>query len=143
KVTGATYLLAANSQGITLYDLRSATPALSGVRVIPIDAVGPITAPAGVTLTNLPVVPGFDGGLFAVGDRTQTDLAVLRWDLLAGQVDGGLVVDTNFDPRIVNVPDSGVPDAGGTDGGAPDGGSGGSPGGGGGGNGGPGIPVEH
>jgi len=141
SVTSATYLLAANNQGVTLYDLRSATPTLGGIRIIPFDAVGPITGPAGVAVTNLPVGAGFPSGFFAVGDRTQTDLAELRWDVLAGQVDGGLVVDTIFDPRVVYLPDSGVPDAG-IDAGV-DGGTGGTPGGGGGGPNGPGIPVEH
>ncbi|HET9155694.1 MAG TPA: hypothetical protein VFN91_03440 [Myxococcaceae bacterium] len=142
SVTTATYLLAANNQGVTLYDLRSGTPVLGGIRIIPFDAVGPITGPAGVAVTNLPVGTGFPKGFFAVGDRTQTDLAELRWDVLAGQVDGGLTIDTLFDPRVVFLPDSGLPDAG-VDGGVSDGGSGGTPGGGGGGPVGPGIPVEH
>jgi len=139
SVTDATYLLAANNQGLTLYDLRSVTPVLSGIRIIPSDAVGPITAPAGVALTNLPIDGGFPGGVVAVGDRTQTDLALLRWDQLAAQVDGGLVVDTTFDPRG----GSGLPDGGSPDAGPPDSGTGGTPGGGGGGPQGPGIPVEH
>ena len=83
--------------------------------MIPVDAVGPITAPAGVAVTNLAVDPGFPGGVIAVGDRTQTDLALLRWDLLASQVDGGLVIDTSFDPRGSSdggLPDGGVPDWG-------------------------------
>jgi len=147
SVTAATYLLAANGQGLTLYDLRSTAQADSGVRLIPFDAMGPITAPAGVALTNLPIdLPvdgGFPGGVVAVGDRTNTDLALLRWDRIASQVDGGLAVDTTFDPRTAFL-DGGTPDGGVPDAGAPDGGSGG--GGGttpGGGPMGPGIPVEH
>ena len=140
--TTASYLLAANGQGLTIYDLGSATPLTSAFRVIPSDAVSQVTAPAGVAVMNLPVVAGgFDGGLIAVGDRTQTDLALLQWDMLAGQVDGGLTVDPSFDPRVVSLPDAGVdgglPDAGAPDGGG-GGGNGGIPGGGG-----PGIPVDH
>jgi len=142
SVTDATYLLAANNHGLTIYDLHASPAASSGFRVIPFDAVGPITGPAGVAVMNLPVDAGFPGGLIAVGDRTQTDLALLRWDMLAGQVDGGLTVDTSFDPRVVSTTDGGVPDGGTPDGGAPDGG-GSSPGGGGGGPQGPGIPVDH
>jgi len=123
SVSNATYLLAANGQGLTLYDLRSATPASSGFRVIPFDAVGPISAPAGVAVTNLPVGSGFPGGVIAVGDRTQTDLALLRWDSLARQVDGGLIVNTGDGG---SGPDAGVPDGGAT----PDGGGGGGGGGG-------------
>jgi len=141
-VPAATYLLAANTQGITLYDLRSATPLNSAVRVIPYDTVGPITAPAGIALTNLPVNPTFDKGVVAVGDRTQTDLALLDWGLLAAQVDGGLTVDQSFDPRVVidggPVPDGGVPDSG-----VPDSGGGSNVSPGGGGPQGPGIPVDH
>jgi hypothetical protein len=143
-VPAATYLLAANGQGITLYDLKAATPALSGVRVIPVDAVGPITAPAGVSLTNLRVDPPFAKGVIAVGDRTQAGLALLDWGQLALQVDGGLSVDTSFDPRGP-VTDGGLPDGGVPDSGVPDSGSGGggnaTPGGGG--PQGPGIPVDH
>ena len=141
-VPAATYLLAANTQGITLYSLRSATPLNSAVRVIPYDTVGPITAPAGIALTNLAVNPTFDQGVFAVGDRTQTDLALLDWGLLAAQVDGGLTVDQSFDPRVVidggPVPDGGVPDSG-----VPDSGGGSNVSPGGGGPQGPGIPVDH
>jgi len=135
-VTSATYLLAANGQGITLYDLLSANPRGSGVRVIPYDAVGPITAPAGVSLTNLAVSP-FAQGVIAVGDRTQTDLALLDWGQLATQVDGGLTVDTTFDPRGP-VTDGGGPDSGVDSGTSPGVGppiAGGPLG--------PGVPVEH
>jgi len=141
SVPSATYLLAANSQGLTIYDLRSATPLSTAFRVIPFDTVGPITAPAGVALTNLAVDAGFPGGVIAVGDRTQTDLALLRWDVLANQVDGGLRVDTTFDPRgggSDGGTDGGVPDSG-----VPDGGGGGTPTVPGGGPQGPGIPVDH
>jgi hypothetical protein len=145
SVTNASYLLAANNgHGLTIYDLHGAPPASTGFRVIPSDAVGQVTAPAGVAVMNLPVdAGGFPGGLIAVGDRSKTDLALLQWDMLAGQVDGGLTVDTSFDPRVVSTADGGVPDGGTPDGGAPDGG-GSSPGGGGGGAPvGPGIPVDH
>jgi len=145
NVPSGAYLLAANSQGVTVYDLLN--PSLqSAFRVIPIDSVGPITAPAGVAVTNLAVSPTFAKGVFAVGDRTNTQLALLDWGLLTTQVDGGLrPPDTTFDPRgVVDAgPDGGVPDSG-----TPDGGGGG----GGGGNPsnpaaggplGPGIPVDH
>ena len=140
SVPGATYLLAANTQGLTVYDLRSITPLTSAFRVIPFDAVGPISAPAGVAQTNLPVGSGaFSSGVIAVGDRAQTDLALLGWGQLASQVDGGLVLDPSFDPR---GGDGGVPDGGVPDGGVPDGGGGGNPSGGRGPVG-PGIPVDH
>jgi len=140
-VPEVTYLLAANGQGLTIYNVDAPTPASSGFRVIPNDAVGPITAPAGVAVTNLPVGVAFPDGVIAVGDRTHTDLALLRWDLLATQVDGGLVIDSTFDPRDAgsSLPDGGRPD-GGTDGGSGGGGGGSS---GGGGPLGPGIPVDH
>lgn len=137
----ASYLLAANGQGLTVYDLNAAVPRSSGFRVIPVDAVGPITAPAGVAVTNLAVDAGFPGGVIAVGDRTQTDLALLRWDLLASQVDGGLVIDTGFDPR--GSSDGGLPDGGVPDSGTPDSGTGGGSPSNGGGPLGPGIPVDH
>jgi len=144
----ARYLLAANGQGITVYDLTRATPPATAFRVIPEDALGQITSPAGVAVTNLPAGAALPGGVIAVGDRTHTDLALVRWDLLAGQVDGGLVVDTTTDPR---GPGGGGPDAGCPDGGTPlsDGGCpapGPGPGGGpvpGAGPTGPGIPVDH
>ena len=139
--TSASYLLAANGQGLTVYDLNAAVPRSSGFRVIPVDAVGPITAPAGVAVTNLAVDAGFPGGVIAVGDRTQTDLALLRWDLLASQVDGGLVIDTGFDPR--GSSDGGLPDGGVPDSGTPDSGTGGGSPSNGGGPLGPGIPVDH
>jgi MYXO-CTERM domain-containing protein len=136
---GALYLLAANNQGITIYDLRSATPQAGAFRVIPQDDAGQqITSPAGVAVTNLPAGAALPQGVIAVGDRTLANLALVRWDDLAGLVDGGLVIDPTFDPRG----DGGFPD-----GGLPDGGDGG---GGGGGAGppsntpvGPGIPVDH
>jgi MYXO-CTERM domain-containing protein len=137
---GVLYLLAANSQGLTVYDLLSANPRGGAFRVIPQDDAGAqITAPAGVAVTNLPAGAAFPEGVIAVGDRTQTDLALVRWDILAGQVDGGLVIDTTFDPRG----DGGFPD-----GGLPDGGGGLDGGGGGAGPPpntpiGPGIPVDH
>lgn len=135
----ARYLLAANGQGITIYDLLRVSPTQSAFRVIPEDALGQITAPAGVSVTNLPAGAALPGGVIAVGDRSQTDLALVRWDALAGQVDGGLVVDTTSDPR-------GSGDAGSSDGGAPDAGDGGNPSSGpgpGGGPMGPGIPVDN
>jgi len=146
NVPSRTYLLAANTQGITVYDLFSPTPLQSAFRVIPIDSVGPITAPAGVSVTNLAVNPTFRQGVFAVGDRTQTGLALLDWGLLANQVDGGpLTIDPIFDPRGLadggsdgGVPDSGTPDSGGGGGGGgnPNNPAAGGPLG-------PGIPVDH
>lgn len=149
NVPSGGYLLVASNQGITVYDLLNYDPLdpaptlQTAFRVIPIDSVGPITAPAGVSVTNLPVNPTFAKGVFAVGDRTQTDLALLDWDLLVNQVDGGLrTPDTSFDPRVVvdggPLPDGGVPDSG-----TPDGGGGGGNPSGGGGPLGPGIPVDH
>jgi len=136
----ARYLLAANGQGITVYDLLRATPPQSAFRVIPQDGLGQITAPAGIAVTNLPAGAALPAGVIAVGDRTQTDLALVRWDILAGQVDGGLVVDITSDPRGTGdggqPPDGGAPDAGG-DGGST---SGPPPGGG---PTGPGVPVDH
>jgi len=139
KVPARTYLLAANNQGVTVYDVLG--PLSSAIRVIPYDTVGQITGPAGVSVTNLQVDPTFRQGVFGVGDRTRTDLALLDWGLLAGQVDGGFIVfDTTFDPRVVVdgglVPDGGVPDSG-VDSGTPHNPSGG------GGPLGPGIPVDH
>jgi hypothetical protein len=143
SVTSATYLLVANGQGLTIYDLNAAVPPSSGFRVIPVDAVGSIGVPAGVAVTNLAVDAGFPGGVIAVGDRTQTDLALLRWDVLANQVDGGLVIDTTFDPRGAvtdgGLPDGGLPDSGVVDSGTPSGGGPSNVGG----PRGPGIPVEH
>ena len=139
-VPDATYLLAANGQGITVYDLLQANPLPGAFRVIPSDGVGPITAPAGIALTNLPVNATFGQGIIAVGDRSQNDLALLDWGQLALQVDGGLTVNTAFDPRGVptdgGLPDGGIPDSGSGGGGNP-----GNPGGGG--PQGPGIPVDH
>jgi MYXO-CTERM domain-containing protein len=143
SVPSATYLLAPNGFGLTIYDVS--VGASSGFIVIPVDQLGPVTAPAGVAVTNLAVDAGFPGGVIAVGDRTHTDLALLPWDQLAGQVDGGLFVDPNFDPRVAFL-DGGLPDGGIPDGGVPDGGSGGGGGGSGGSPGGPlgpGIPVDH
>jgi hypothetical protein len=144
NVPARTYLLAANTQGITIYDVVG--PLSSAIRVIPTDAVGPITAPAGVSVTNLAVNPTFRQGVFAVGDRTQTGLALLDWGFLASQVDGGFITfDTTFDPRgLVDggpVPDGGVPDSGIPDSGPGPGGNPSTPGGGG--PLGPGIPVDH
>jgi len=135
----ARYLLVANGQGITVYNLLSPNPLVNAFRAIPQDVVGSITAPAGIAVTNLPAGIALPAGVIAVGDRTQTDLAVIRWDVLAGIVDGGLTIDTTFDPRGGGGP---------PDGGAPDAGPGGSDGGGGPGpppSGpiGPGIPVDH
>jgi hypothetical protein len=143
NVPSGAYLLAANGQGLTVYDLLQPTQAAilqSAFRVIPIDSVGPITAPAGVSVTNLPVNPTFAKGVYAVGDRTNTQLALLDWGLLVNQVDGGLrLPDTTFDPRELadggsdgGVPDSGTPDSGG--GGNPSGGGGPLS---------PGIPVSY
>jgi MYXO-CTERM domain-containing protein len=145
SVPSATYLLVPNGFGLTIYDVSGG--ASTGFIVIPVDGgTGPlaqISVPAGVAVTNLAVDSVFPGGVIAVGDPTRTDLALLRWDQLALEVDGGLVVDPNFDPRTAFL-DGGTPDGGVPDGGAPDGGSGG--GGGtvpGGGPLGPGIPVDH
>ncbi len=135
----ASYLLAANGQGITVYDLLLGNPRSSAFRVVPEDTQGVITAPAGVAVTNLPAGATLPAGVIAVGDRTHTNLALMRWDVLAGQVDGGLVVDTTTDPR-------GPADGGQPDGGAPDAGDGGNPSNGpapGGGPMGPGIPVDN
>jgi len=71
-----------------------------------------------------------------IGDRT---LATLSWTDVATALDGGVVVDTGYDPRQGLLFDAGTPDAGPPD--AGDGGGGGNPGGGGGPVG-PGIPVE-
>lgn len=134
----ARYLLAANGQGITVYDLLAGNPRATAFRVIPRDALGPITAPAGVAVTNLPAGTALPAGVIAVGDRTQTDLALVRWDVLATQVDGGLVIDTTTDPRgnggDAGTADGGVPDAGNTGGGGISGGGGPMS---------PGIPVDH
>jgi MYXO-CTERM domain-containing protein len=86
-------------------------------------------------------------GTVLIGTTTPTRaLQVLRWDDLAHAGDAGLVIDTNYDPRLGLIVDGGSPD-GGTDGGTPDGGGGGGGGGGTGGGGntpiGPGIPVNH
>jgi MYXO-CTERM domain-containing protein len=135
----ASYLLAANGQGVTVYNLLLTNPRPTAFRVIPEDTLGQITAPAGVAVTNLPAGAALPGGVIAVGDRTQTDLALVRWDILAGQVDGGLVVDPNTDPRDGGPRgDGGQPDGGPPDGGNPPSGPG--PGGG---ALGPGIPVDH
>lgn len=118
SVQNATYLLAANGQGITLYDLRSADPRAGAIRIIPQDDAGQITAPAGIAVTNLGAGGALSEGVIAVGDRSQTDLAVISWAALAGQVDGGLVIDTSTDPRgqadsgSSLCPDGGVPDGG-------------------------------
>jgi MYXO-CTERM domain-containing protein len=120
---GALYLLAANNQGLTVYDLRSVTPTpqAGAFRVIPQDDAGQVTSPAGVAVTNLPAGATLPEGVIAVGDRTQTDLALVRWDVVANL--GGLVIDPTFDPRG----DGGFPDGGLPDGGT-DGGGGGGPG---------------
>jgi len=116
---GALYLLAANNQGLTVYDLLSVSPQAGAFRVIPQDDAGQITAPAGVAVTNLPAGATLPEGVIAVGDRTQTDLALVRWDAVAALA--GLVIDPTFDPRgDGGVPDGGLPDAG-------DGGGGGNP----------------
>jgi hypothetical protein len=144
SVPSATYLLVPNGFGLTIYDVAGG--ASTGFVVIPTDGLGPITAPAGVAVTNLAVDAGFPAGVIAVGDRTQTDLALLDWGALASQVDGGLAVDPRFDPRLADggaVPDSGVPDSGIPDSGIPDSGPGGGGASGGGGPLGPGIPVDH
>ena len=139
QASDAGYLLAANGHGLTVYDLSKSNPALGGFRVIPQDTIGPITSPAGVAVTNLPAGTALPKGVVAVGDQTQTDLALMRWDVLAGQVDGGLVIDTT-DPR-------GGGDGGSTVDAGVDGGGGGGGGGGGTSGGGgplsPGIPVDH
>ena len=134
----ALYLLAANGQGLTVYNLLDANPRTNAFRVIPQDDAGQITAPAGVAVTNLPAGAALPAGVIAVGDRTRTNLALVRWDDLSRLVDGGLRSDTTFDPRG---------DGGFSDGGLPDGGT---DGGGGGGPGppsnipiGPPIPVDH
>jgi len=146
NVPSGAYLLAASAQGITVYDLLldPITSVQTAFRVIPDDTVGPITAPAGVSVTNLAVNPTFAKGVFAVGDRTNTQLALLDWGALAIQVDGGLrTPDPTFDPRVVvdggplpdgGIPDSGIPDSGPGGGGATPGGGGPL---------GPGIPVDH
>ena len=135
----ARYLLVASGQGITVYDLLKPNPLTTAFRAIPQDVVGSITAPAGVAVTNLPAGTALPAGVIAVGDRTNTDLAVIRWDVLAGIVDGGLTIDTTFDPRGGGgSPDGGAPDGGGP--GGPDGGGPGQPP-----EGpiGPGVPVDH
>ena len=140
---GTAYLLAANAQGVTIYSLApllgTSGQRASGIRMIPRDDAGVITGPFGVAVTNLPVDAGFPGGVIAVGDRSKNNLALVRWDTLAGQVDGGLIIDPTFDPRG----DGGFPDGGLPDGGPDGGGGGGGPGlppntplG-------PGIPVDH
>ena len=114
----ASYLLAANGQGITLYDLLRADPRGGAIRIIPQDDAGQITAPAGIAVTNLGAGLLLPAGVIAVGDRSQTDLALVSWGTLAGLVDGGLVVDTTTDPRGLAdsgsslCPDGGVPDGG-------------------------------
>lgn len=140
---GVAYLLAANAQGVTIYNLApllgTSGQRASGFRMIPRDDAGVITGPFGVAVTNLDAGAGFPEGVIAVGDRSQNNLALVRWDTLAGQVDAGLIIDATFDPRgDGGFPDGGLPDAG-TDGG-----------GGGGGPGppnnlpiGPSVPVEH
>jgi hypothetical protein len=137
SVPSATYLLVPNGFGLTIYDVSIGKG--SGFIVIPSDGVGPITAPFGVAVTNLAVDAGFPGGVVAVGDRTQTDLALLDWGQIADA--GHLVVDPIFDPRTAYLgPDGGVPDGGPVpDGGSTGGGTPGAPGG----PMGPGIPVEQ
>jgi len=125
QASDAGYLLAANGQGLTIYNLLPGGNPLAGaVRVIPQDlSFGPITAPAGVAVTNLDAGPSFPGGVVVVGDRGQGGLALFRWDLLAALDGGILVIDSVTDPRGTPAPDAGLC----PDGGVPDGGSCGPP----------------
>jgi len=119
QASDAGYLLAANGVGITIYDLGQADPRPGAFRVVPTDAVGPITSPGGVAVTNLGAGPLLPGGVIVVGDRTNTGLARIRWDLLAALDGGILVIDSVTDPRGTPAPDAGLcPDGGVPDGGA-------------------------
>ena len=142
----AAYLLVTSAQGLTVYDLTSPTPRADAFRVIAQDSFGSITGPTGVAVTNLPAGTNFPSGAIALGDSTLRGVALLSWGTLAGQVDGGLAIDTTFDPRGPGLADGGGGVDGGADGGQPDaggGGGGGSASPGGGGPLGPGIPVQQ
>jgi hypothetical protein len=140
------YLLAANTQGLTVYDLtRLPVDARNGAFILRgSDGTGTITAPGGVAATNLGINPGFPGGAIVVGNIPDRTLAMLSWADVNKTVDGGVVVDPGYDPRnglfFNPTPDAGQSDGGGT----PDAGDGGgrSPSGGGGPPS-PGIPIDN
>ena len=145
------YLLAANGQGVTVYDLVVAEldppTARAGAFILRAsDDAGTIAAPGGVAATNLAIPTGFPGGAVVVGNIPDRTLAMLSWADVRTVTDGGVILDIAYDPRngliFVPNPDAGPP----PDGGQPDGGSDGgghNPGGGGGGPIGPGIPVDN
>jgi hypothetical protein len=139
------YLLAANTQGLTVYDLtKLPVDARNGAFILRgSDGSGTITAPGGVAATNLGINPGFPGGAIVLGNIPDRTLAMLSWDDVSHTVDGGVIVDPGYDPRngLFYNPN---PDAGPTpDGGpSPDGGGGRSPSGGGGPPS-PGIPIDN
>ena len=139
----AAYLLVSSAQGLTVYDLSQPNPLPGAFRVIAQDSLGSLTGPTGVAVTNLPAGTALPDGAIALGDSTQLGVALVSWGTLAGQVDGGLTIDTTFDPRGPGPADGGGGVDGGVDGGQPDAGGGGSATPGGGGPLGPGIPVQQ
>ena len=139
------YLLAANAQGLTVYSITGLpVDARNGAFILRgSDSAGTITAPGGVAATNLAIGAGFPGGAIVVGNIPDRTLAMLSWSAVNTTVDGGVIVDTGYDPRngLFFNPN---PDGGQSDGGAPDAGDGGgrNPGGGGGPPS-PGIPIDN
>ncbi len=141
--TVAGYLLVSNGQGLTVYDLTKPDPRPGAIRMIAQDGLGQLSVPTGVAVTNLPAGRVFPSGDIALGDPSNQDLALVRWDLFAR--DAGLIIDTTADPRGPAA--DGGADAGCPDGGTADGGSCGAPPAGGptgpGVPPGPGVPVDH
>jgi hypothetical protein len=151
RSTNVSYLLVGNSLGITVYDLGALASGVSQFQAsakifIPqLPSGTQLTSYTGLAVTNL-LTGSLPEGAVLIGTATPTRaLQVLRWDDLAHAGDAGLVIDTNYDPRLGLVADGGNPTDGGTDGGTPDGGGGGGGGTSGGGNTplGPGIPIDH
>src|SRR5262249_28868639 len=112
------YLLAANGQGVTVYDLVVAElnppAARAGAFILRAsDDAGTITAPGGVAATNLAIPSGFPGGAVVVGNIADRTLAMLSWAGVRTATDGGVVVDIAYDPRngliFVPSPDAGPP----------------------------------